>query len=85
MKRKFKQFHHYHQNEQSPLTSNHWTSMRPWYIMLGIQFLAWDRHKKGNRVKPESRLSDNWFPNDNTDINNPNPFLIQRRNNIFCT
>jgi len=47
MKRKFKQFHHYHQNEQSPLTSNHWTSMRPWYIMLGIQFLAWDRHKKG--------------------------------------
>ena len=53
MKRKFKQWWssipptQYQQNAQSPLTLSHWTQKkRPWQLMLKIEVLAWDRHKK---------------------------------------
>jgi len=34
------------QNEQSPLTSNHWTVNRPLHMALEVQVLSWDRHKQ---------------------------------------
>ena len=46
LKRYGKQVHHYQQNEQSPLISNHWNKKRPQHMLLEIQVLAWNRHKK---------------------------------------
>jgi len=46
------QFHHYEQNEQSPLTSTHWTTTKiTRHMTLEIQILIWDRHTNMARLK----------------------------------
>ena len=37
-------FPQYQQNEQSPLSSNHWKQKMQGHMMLEIQVLVWDRH-----------------------------------------
>ena len=46
------QFHQYPQNEQPPLTYNHWTLQnRPRHVALNILVLAWDIHQNCDGVK----------------------------------
>jgi len=45
MKRTFKQFHQYQQNEQSPLFFAGLTQKKKQHMTLEIQILAWDRYK----------------------------------------
>ena len=44
------QFHQILQNEQSPLTWNHWTLKRPQHMMLEIQVLSWIGSKMWQRL-----------------------------------
>ena len=50
------QFHQYQQNEQSPLTSNHWISKNATTYGAGNQSMAWVKTHTCGRVKPANGI-----------------------------